>query len=51
VLVIHTDIQENLTKKYPDEARQAARDVDNPGSEIGTIVSVLTFSEGWDCAM
>jgi type III restriction enzyme len=48
VLVIHTDTKGNLTKKYLDEARQAARDVDKPGSDIKVIVSVLMLREGWD---
>ncbi len=48
VLVIHTDTQGNLTKKYLDEARQAARDVDKPDSDIKVIVSVLMLREGWD---
>jgi len=48
VLVIHTDTQGNLTKKYLETARQAARDVDKPDSAVKIIVSVLMLREGWD---
>jgi type III restriction enzyme len=48
VLVIHTDTQGRLTKKYLDRARKAARDVDKPGSPVKIIVSVLMLREGWD---
>lgn len=48
VLVIHTDSKGNITKKDLDQARQAARDVDKPGSDIKVIVSVLMLREGWD---
>jgi type III restriction enzyme len=48
VLVIHTDAKGKLTKKHLDEARTAARDVDQPGSDIKIIVSVLMLREGWD---
>jgi len=48
VLLIHTDTQGVLTKKYLEEARQTARDVDKPGSEVKVIVSVLMLREGWD---
>jgi len=48
VLVIHTDAQGRLYKKYLDEARQAARDVDKPDSDVKIIVSVLMLREGWD---
>jgi len=48
VLVIHTDTKGNLTKKDLDEARAAAREVDNPESNIKIIVSVLVLKEGWD---
>ena len=48
VLVIHTDTKGRLTKKYLDEAREAARDVDEPDSDVKIIVSVLMLREGWD---
>ena len=31
-----------------DKARQAARDIDRPGSQIKAIVSVMMLREGWD---
>jgi len=48
VLVIHTDSKGNITKKDLDQARNAARDVDKPDSDIKIIVSVLMLREGWD---
>ncbi len=48
VLVIHTDTNGNLTKGRLEEARDAARDVDNPKSAVKIIVSVLMLREGWD---
>lgn len=48
VLVIHTDTAGNITKADLDRARDAARDVDQPGSPIKIIVSVLMLREGWD---
>src|SRR5665648_90386 len=48
VLVIHTDTKGNLTKNDLDAARDAARDVDKPGSAVKIIVSVLMLREGWD---
>lgn len=48
VLVIHTDSKGEITKKGVDEARQAARDVDKPDSDVKIIVSVLMLREGWD---
>jgi len=48
VLVIHTDSKGNITKRDLDEARDAARDVDEPASDVKIIVSVLMLREGWD---
>jgi len=48
ILVIHTDKQGDITKKDLDTARQAARDIDTPQSEIKAIVSVMMLREGWD---
>lgn len=48
VLTIHTDSQGNITKKDLELARDAARDVDQPDSDIKVIVSVLMLREGWD---
>ena len=48
VLVIHTDTKGRITKKDLDQARNGARDVDKPDSDIKIIVSVLMLREGWD---
>lgn len=48
LLVIHTNRQGEITKADLDLARHAARDVDQPGSRIRCIVSVLMLREGWD---
>src|SRR5712691_1779970 len=48
VLVIHTDQTGEVTQKDLDKARQAARDIDKPGSTIKAIVSVMMLREGWD---
>lgn len=48
VLVIHTDSKGEITKKYVEEARQVARDIDKVDSRIKAIVSVMMLREGWD---
>ena len=48
VLVIHTDRVGNITKKYLDMAREAARDIDRAESKVKAIVSVIMLREGWD---
>ena len=48
VLVIHTDNTGEVRKGDLDLARQAARDIDQPGSRIKAIVSVMMLREGWD---
>jgi type III restriction enzyme len=48
VLVIHTDEAGEITKKDLEKAREAARDIDKPGSKIKAIVSVMMLREGWD---
>jgi len=48
LLVIHTNRSGEITKDDLDLARRAARDVDEPGSRIRCIVSVLMLREGWD---
>jgi type III restriction enzyme len=48
VLVIHTDQSGEVTQKDLDKARLAARDIDQPGSQIKAIVSVMLLREGWD---
>ncbi len=52
VLVIHTVAsgtgKGNVRKGDLEKAREAARDIDKPGSPIQVIVSVLMLREGWD---
>lgn len=48
VLLIHTDEAGEVTKKDLEKAREAARDIDKPGSKIKAIVSVMMLREGWD---
>lgn len=45
-LVIHTNRSGEITKDDLDLARNAAREVDEPGSQIRCIVSVLMLREG-----
>ncbi len=47
-LVIHTDTKGEISKRDLDVARRAAREVDEPGSKINALVSVLMLREGWD---
>ncbi len=48
VLIIHTDGAGEITNKDLEKAREAARDIDEPGSKIKVIVSVMMLREGWD---
>lgn len=48
VLVIHTDNTGEVRKGDIEKARQAARDIDSPKSNIKVIVSVMMLREGWD---
>ena len=48
ILVIHTDKEGDVTKADLEEAREAARDIDLPTSNVKVIVSVLMLREGWD---
>ena len=48
VLVIHTDTVGEITKRDLEKARQVARDIDQSGSPIKAIVSVMMLREGWD---
>jgi type III restriction enzyme len=48
VLVIHTDAAGEITKADLEKAREAARDIDQPGNRIKAIVSVMMLREGWD---
>jgi len=47
-LVIHTDKSGEVSKKDLDAARRLAREVDEGGSPVNAIVSVLMLREGWD---
>lgn len=50
VLVIHIKMSgaDKGNVKNLEKAREAARDIDQPGSPIKVIVSVLMLREGWD---
>ena len=48
VLVIHTDTAGEVRTGDLEKARQAARDIDDRGSRIKAIVSVMMLREGWD---
>lgn len=47
-LIIHTNKTGEITKTDLDEARKAAREVDDDANPINAIVSVLMLREGWD---
>lgn len=47
-LIIHTNKTGEITKADLDEARKAAREVDEDSNPINAIVSVLMLREGWD---
>ncbi len=47
-LVIHTDKTGEVSKKDLDEARELARNADDPEQPVNGIVSVLMLREGWD---
>lgn len=46
--VIHTDKRGEVSPRELDIARRAVREVDQEGSPINAIVSVLMLREGWD---
>ncbi len=46
--VIHTNLSGEISGKELDQARKAAREVDEDDSPINAIVSVLMLREGWD---
>lgn len=46
--VIHTDKKGEVSPRELDKAREAVRKVDESGSPINAIVSVLMLREGWD---
>ena len=47
-LIIHTDMQGEVSKKDIEIARKLAREVDSPDCPVNAIVSVLMLREGWD---
>src|ERR1019366_7632190 len=48
LLIIHTDRSGDVSKKDLATARSVARRVDEGGSPVNAIVSVLMLREGWD---
>jgi type III restriction enzyme len=46
--VIHTNLKGDISIKDEDNARQIAKDIDQPRSPVNCIVSVLMLREGWD---
>lgn len=48
LLVIHTNTSGDIARKDEEEARRAAREVDDATSPVNAIVSVLMLREGWD---
>jgi type III restriction enzyme len=47
VLVIHPDSAGEITKKSLEEAREIARDIDQPDNRVKVVVSVMMLREGW----
>ena len=48
LLVIHTNRSGEIARTGEEEARKAAREVDQDSSSVNAIVSVLMLREGWD---
>lgn len=48
LLVIHTNRSGDIARSDEEEARRAAREVDDATSPVNAIVSVLMLREGWD---
>lgn len=46
--VIHTNRQGDISTADLETARKTAREIDEPGSAINAIVSVMMLREGWD---
>lgn len=46
--VIHTNIKGDVSTRDEDDAREIAKDIDQPGNPVNCIVSVLMLREGWD---
>lgn len=47
-LTIHTDRSGDVSTKDLEEARKAAREIDDNQSPVNAVVSVLMLREGWD---
>ena len=47
-LTIHTDRSGDVSTKDLEEARRAAREIDDNQSPVNAVVSVLMLREGWD---
>jgi type III restriction enzyme len=46
--VIHTNLKGDVSTRDESEAREIAKDIDEPGNPVNCIVSVLMLREGWD---
>ena len=46
--VIHTNLKGEVSVKDEQDAREIAKDIDDPISPVNCIVSVLMLREGWD---
>jgi len=47
-LLIHTKLNGDIIKEDLDQAREAARKIDDPDTPYDAIVSVMMLNEGWD---
>jgi type III restriction enzyme len=48
LVVIHTNLQGDVSKGDLETARRVSRELDLPGNKVNAIVSVLMLREGWD---
>jgi type III restriction enzyme len=48
VHVIHTNLKGDVSVKDEEDAREIAKQIDDPESPVNCIVSVLMLREGWD---
>lgn len=48
ILLIHTKLNGDIVNEDLDEAREAAKKIDEPDSPYDAIVSVMMLNEGWD---
>lgn len=46
--VIHTNTKGDIAARDEEDAREIAKDIDQPGNPVNCIVSVLMLREGWD---